>query len=257
MWFFSLVLLCQICRVFSSNCDPFMNAVNANPNSTAALFANGTCLCDVKPCFMKCCPPGQASPTRGSRNCTSRHDFALGTVVGDLPTDYLVITGFPACSFYMPDEDESWKVLRDGTFTSSMADVDEIHHPGFFCIEYFDFKSDYWPLVCIDERIEAERNEPGPATHFLIYPIGMMASMPFLVATFLIYALFPQLQNLHGRCLVSHIAALIISYMSLTVVMLHYNTHVSDSFCTILGKHLFFPYIPIYYSIYSFYCYKN
>lgn len=50
-----------------------------------------------------------------------------------------------------------------------------------------------------------------------------MTSVPFLVITFIIYAYFQELKNLHGKCLMSYILSLTVMFTSLSTVMLKNN----------------------------------
>uniref|UniRef100_A0A182FDQ8 G-protein coupled receptors family 2 profile 2 domain-containing protein n=1 Tax=Anopheles albimanus TaxID=7167 RepID=A0A182FDQ8_ANOAL len=46
-----------------------------------------------------------------------------------------------------------------------------------------------------------------------IYAFGFLVSLPFLVATFVVYAILPELQNVSGKSLMSYVACLAISYL--------------------------------------------
>lgn len=48
-----------------------------------------------------------------------------------------------------------------------------------------------------------------------------MLSVPFLLATFLVYALIPELRNLHGMCLMAYCAGLIVAFPLLAYLKLH------------------------------------
>ncbi|XP_063973107.1 G-protein coupled receptor Mth2-like isoform X3 [Diachasmimorpha longicaudata] len=50
------------------------------------------------------------------------------------------------------------------------------------------------------------------------YTISLVMSMPFLAATFLVYALLPELRNIHGMTLMLYVASLFSGYMGLIVV---------------------------------------
>lgn len=47
----------------------------------------------------------------------------------------------------------------------------------------------------------------------------MIISIPFLLATFLVYSL-PELRNLHGKNLMSHVGSLFVAYIVLVVVQM-------------------------------------
>lgn len=48
-----------------------------------------------------------------------------------------------------------------------------------------------------------------------------MLSIPFLIATFLVYAFIPELRNLHGMCLMAYCGGLIVAYAFLAYLKLH------------------------------------
>jgi G protein-coupled receptor Mth (Methuselah protein) len=53
-----------------------------------------------------------------------------------------------------------------------------------------------------------------------MYPIGMLLSSVFMGITLVVYALLPELRNLHGKCLMCHVACLFFAYLSLSLVQL-------------------------------------
>ncbi|XP_028981831.1 G-protein coupled receptor Mth2 [Diachasma alloeum] len=52
----------------------------------------------------------------------------------------------------------------------------------------------------------------------LAYTISLVMSMPFLAATFLVYAFLPELRNIHGMTLMPYVASMFWGYMGLVVV---------------------------------------
>lgn len=48
----------------------------------------------------------------------------------------------------------------------------------------------------------------------------MLFSIPFLIITFFVYALIPELRNLNGKNLMCYVSALTISFILLAVVKL-------------------------------------
>lgn len=63
----------------------------------------------------------------------------------------------------------------------------------------------------------------------------MMFSIPFLVLTFCIYGLIPELRNLHGKCLMCYILGLTFLYIFLTVVQLEGTFYVESFGCRLTG----------------------
>lgn len=62
-----------------------------------------------------------------------------------------------------------------------------------------------------------------PEVRFSILPIGMILSVPFLMATFIVYALIPELRNVHGKSLMCYVFSLTLAYALLAFVQLYTN----------------------------------
>lgn len=62
----------------------------------------------------------------------------------------------------------------------------------------------------------------------------MIISLPFLLATFLVYAFIQELRNLHGLALMSYLSALFVLYTSMIIIKLGTSLHESD-YCEIVG----------------------
>ena len=65
-------------------------------------------------------------------------------------------------------------------------------------------------IVCFGESGASVR--VSAATY--VYRALLVVSALFLVATLVVYCSVPELRNLHGRCLMSHVAALLAAYGS-------------------------------------------
>lgn len=71
-------------------------------------------------------------------------------------------------------------------------------------------------------------------THFLLI-LGMLISLPFLVLTFFVYGFIPELRNLHGKCLMSYIVALMIFFIGLIVINWEKQFEAQDFWCKFFG----------------------
>lgn len=111
-----------------------------------------------------------------------------------------------------------------------------IAKPDQFCLEQFsEFNYQNIPLVCTPPYDESN-NDAGTN---IMHTIGMLLSLPFLFLTFLVYALIRDLQNLHGKSLMCHVATLLIAYTSLIAIQF-VTDKIDKNFCIILGKSIFF-----------------
>lgn len=63
----------------------------------------------------------------------------------------------------------------------------------------------------------------------------MLLSVPFLVITFLVYGLIPELRNLHGKNLMSYVVCLSVAYTSMAIIHLKTDTISHTLFCKWLG----------------------
>jgi len=73
------------------------------------------------------------------------------------------------------------------------------------------------PLVCF---IDSQPNDTPTPMKYILYPIGLLISVPFLIVTMLAYCLITELRDLHGKTLVCHILCLTIAYIFLAAVQL-------------------------------------
>lgn len=74
----------------------------------------------------------------------------------------------------------------------------------------------------------------------------MFVSVPFLLATFILYAGIPELRNAHGSSMMNYVGALSIGYLFLAINNVididcgHSNNCRSNNYCTISGFIIYF-----------------
>lgn len=82
---------------------------------------------------------------------------------------------------------------------------------------------------------------PLPRDVPLGYTISLVISIPFLAATFFVYASLPELRNIHGKTLMTYVASLF--WGDVGIVLVHFRaagpSHYQE-FCTFIGKFLRF-----------------
>ncbi|KAJ8952185.1 hypothetical protein NQ318_022635 [Aromia moschata] len=78
-----------------------------------------------------------------------------------------------------------------------------------------------------------------------IFFSGMLISMPFLLVTFIVYAILPE-SNLHRKALMFYVLSLLFAYIFLVTVQLH-DGKFSDGICHTLG------YLVIFFFLASFF----
>lgn len=103
-----------------------------------------------------------------------------------------------------------------------------------YCIDWKVTVNQIGILVCwMPEMESAEKsNEEIYMTH---HHVGIIISIPFLIATFLVYAITPELKNLYGKTLMCYVICLIIAYIFLILVS-YIQIALIPVLCYITGK---------------------
>ena len=68
----------------------------------------------------------------------------------------------------------------------------------------------------------AEESETPPEVQLVlaIFPYLMFISSIFLIATFVVYAIIPEIRNIHGVTIMCHVASLATTYICLGIIQL-------------------------------------
>lgn len=69
---------------------------------------------------------------------------------------------------------------------------------------------------------------------------GMLLSIPFIIATILVYFVVPELYHLHGKCLLCYLLALAIAYSVNAYLKLNGSDFISPLPCQLLGYTMYF-----------------
>ncbi|XP_037971181.2 G-protein coupled receptor Mth2 isoform X2 [Plutella xylostella] len=190
------------------------------------------CPCLKRTCVWKCCGDGEAFFGR-SCNATDAsevnpfsppvyngtaaldveaHDlfFYMHTAMGDVCEDrYLVDPGASNEQIYIQQNGSLFEVAPHGS---------QWHRGPRYCVDYAAAEAPRLvAAVCYPEEASADDG----AVLYIAYAIGMLLSVPFLLATFLVYAFLPELRNLHGLCLMAYCGGLIVAYSLLAYLKLH------------------------------------
>lgn len=105
-----------------------------------------------------------------------------------------------------------------------------------YCFGYIA-GSHFSVIMCLKEQTENnnDNNDNEDNNNRLINTIGMIASVPFFLATLAVYMIIPQLRNLHGCVLINYITCLFIAYLVLSITILC-SYYIGDNLCTAVGK---------------------
>nr|XP_008190998.2 PREDICTED: G-protein coupled receptor Mth2 isoform X4 [Tribolium castaneum] len=108
----------------------------------------------------------------------------------------------------------------------------KMRNPENYCLEVFDIqrfnlKKMVSALVCLTEEdtVAAESSN--------LLSVGMIISMPFLLLTFIAYALLPD-RNLHMKALMFYVINLMFSYLLLVIIQLS-ESQFAEATCKSLG----------------------
>ncbi|KAF5292880.1 hypothetical protein FQR65_LT11132 [Abscondita terminalis] len=169
------------------------------------------CDCSDKVCIRKCCEKGyDFEDTICVYNSSSiMFDIYDGEILVD-QTRQNIIAGTVKCpnNFYRLDpndlpEDEFF-LQKDGRLW--VPDYDNYISSDQYCLESTD--GNIWAVVCVPSITRTEQT---------INNAGMIISMPFLLVTFIIYALLPE-KNIHGKSLMCYVLSLFLAYVLLCII---------------------------------------
>jgi len=133
-------------------------------------------------------------------------------------------------------EDEKWYLLSNGSILRPLAreSEDRLLNYSQYCLarvkshEY----SEYLVFFCEEPSSE---DDSGEVIFFGLYSFGMLASVPFLIATYIVYWLLPDLRNLHGLTLREYVGCLAMAYSILAVTQLTPQEQIPHVICIALG----------------------
>jgi hypothetical protein len=201
------------------------------------------CICVLKNCIRKCCPQEQTITEEGAcvaSNSSLLYPFSPQLIDEDTNNpvkdlDVYMVYGDP-CQYGsyrldpVADGSDQFLLLRTGVLSVPAQNNFTVAE---YCIEAFEDKKEILPLLCFPPEVSPEGKNDTEI--YLMYPVGMIISIPFLFATFVVYAVIPELRNLHGKSLMSHVSSLLTAYAFLAIVQLGSN-HLSNEFCIFCGK---------------------
>ncbi|XP_028048142.1 G-protein coupled receptor Mth2 isoform X3 [Monomorium pharaonis] len=136
-------------------------------------------------------------------------------------------------------KDEEWYLLSNGSILRPLSEEPEEHllHYDQYCIarvRSYDFP-EYLVFFC--EEVDPSEGDNG------VYSFGMLASVPFLVVTYVVYWLLPDLRNLHGLTLRGYVGCLAMAYSMLGVLQLTPQERIPYGICIILAFIMHFSFL--------------
>ncbi|XP_014486102.1 PREDICTED: G-protein coupled receptor Mth2-like isoform X1 [Dinoponera quadriceps] len=109
--------------------------------------------------------------------------------------------------------DDEYVILTNGSIYQPRRD--SFIDPTTYCFAVVKMNK-YELTICFDESSETvniTQEETG-------IPVGMIVSLPFLLLTFIVYCILPELCNMHGYILRAYIGSLFVAYFVLGIFQL-------------------------------------
>ncbi|KAF7995144.1 hypothetical protein HCN44_004616 [Aphidius gifuensis] len=138
----------------------------------------------------------------------------------------------------MPDDspDDNWILNTDG----SIYAIDKIFNQSSYCIDWTENYNTITALICIELTNDNDNNESRNKLQDIVYPIGILLSVPFLIATLIVYSMIPELKNLYGKTLMCYVGCLIVAFCLLFCGRLVYF---GSPLCTGIAFSIYFSFL--------------
>ncbi|XP_066147738.1 probable G-protein coupled receptor Mth-like 10 isoform X5 [Euwallacea fornicatus] len=99
-----------------------------------------------------------------------------------------------------------------------------------YCLDYFNHSEFINSIICT----------PNSMQYILLHMYGMIISMPFLLVTFVVYALLPD-RNLHQKALMFYVLTLLIAYILLVTINL--SNEILMPWCSVIAYATIFSFM--------------
>lgn len=202
------------------------------------------CVCNVsKACTRKCCEAGkvlkenmcvESDTTEGSLSILRPWNQELAPElwwITKLEDAFYIVESMVVCLEGIPRiildpayPEDMFVLQKNGTLQVGLTS----YSPSEYCLDWTDYTMNFSAVLCMWMPTDATESA---------HPIGMLVSVIFLLITFLVYAILPDLHNLHGKTLMCHMASLIIGYTGLVILKFDFGYLVSNNVCISLGKY--------------------
>ncbi|XP_022917473.1 G-protein coupled receptor Mth2-like isoform X7 [Onthophagus taurus] len=204
------------------------------------------CVCFLKGCVQKCCKNDEIFVNKTcmrraeSESISNLQVFDGTKVVGVVEKSLYVFYGTRRCAKSEIKLDPN-VCMEDEYYLQSNGDLFMPYARtlsyGTFCIDRIEGEEEFTVIQCVyydEERLftngrydgsvvsTALNCNPPPSDMNVLYSYGMIISMPFLIATFLVYALLPD-KNLPAKSLMCYVLSLLFAYIMLVTIQLNSN----------------------------------
>ncbi|XP_066147735.1 G-protein coupled receptor Mth2-like isoform X2 [Euwallacea fornicatus] len=195
------------------------------------------CVCQVTKCLRRCCDnnetlistdAGTAECRAGDREIDVVRD--LETVIGQNISQFHIIT--VPIRDVCTAEGEYRTFVHDDVQIEASGDLDwngEQYQFDKYCAS--NYEGHLGILLCVI---------PDRSVNQLVYCVGMIISMPFLLVTFVVYALLPD-RNLHQKALMFYVLTLLIAYILLVTINL--SNEILMPWCSVIAYATIFSFM--------------
>ncbi|XP_049858422.1 G-protein coupled receptor Mth2-like isoform X4 [Schistocerca gregaria] len=201
------------------------------------------CYCHLQPCLRMCCQDGWTI-VEGSTECEPSPEGSDGE--GDVegmvlvPEDLRRVFGSPPCpEGFIEASFEEIEILDSGTIYA----FNETHAPynvSQYCLATWN--GSLSALLCTSDMEQPPPpEEGGRVAMFVVTSICMVVSCAFLAATFFAYASCRLRASLHGKALMSHVAALFFGYA--TIALLNMAPGLWGTICFVVPFIIYFSFL--------------
>jgi len=198
--------------------------------------------CRNRVCIRKCCPHGMSVHT-DHRTC--QFDASAFAAVLHAPVDAFILNGakMPDCSFGInllsPDldsEDTFYVTASGDLFVASYSPNYSVNTTSYCMDTFLDGNiTAIRALTCFPE-------EESENVVFSTYPYFMFVSAGCLILTFVIYAVIPELRNVHAVTVMCYVISLAVMFISLGTIQLATRS-INDLLCISLAQIAHFSFL--------------
>ncbi|KAI9557713.1 hypothetical protein GHT06_017542 [Daphnia sinensis] len=229
---------------------------SGEPPTDDSEFAIRYCIpdpCNQTNCVHKCCPMGMALniTTQLCQSYSEPFDLVFHNVSGQVispdPGSYIIRDGdAPQCPYgmfpLMPEmnPEDMFYILPDGQlYLPSYPENDRYSKD--YCIDDFFTEEGHivrQALMCFPPQPEESADNQ---LVLKVFPYFLFVSSLFLIATFVVYAMIPEIRNIHGVTIMCHVASLAVMYIGLCVIQL--GSEMPDGACVGLAVIVHFTFL--------------
>lgn len=217
------------------------------------------CPCLVKNCIRMCCKPGEYfdkkchKPTTNSSVNLSIPSKVRFEFEDDIENHFYVLRqdgcltnvvfGLPVTKPEGSNPNENFTIRNDGvlvmrTVAKDDGKLQEFQYPlERYCFAWSETKKTSKFKVCLDKKKDNEKKLEDIVRW--LETIGNLLSVVCLIITFMIYATFPELRNIHGKTLMCSVACLATAFALVHFIRhpdLQNNVFRDDKSCAFIGK---------------------